>query len=336
MAQSLPAAEIYTAAGERARLQAGYRELADLSRTPSTSRGLANHGLKLLWLLASRGHPLLPSQQAVTDYLTFISLERRNVGAASNAWGAPLNLCRVSAWADGLYRAGAPLAPLPAMHRICRHTQKKSVGLTLAIVRAFPDCYAWARPSRAAAHQLELAFGCAIVIAYKILARYADLFQLRWGASHCHVDHDHVSFWLETRKTHQEGGGFLDVARPPGPRERGAYHAILEARAAAGGTGYVLPATDASGRVNHHTPMSYAAYVRILRHSLTQLGVDPAHAMTFAGQSPRAGGATEAARARVRPEGIALLAGVKDINSILTYNRADIGDRLEASRTLGL
>ena len=35
----------------------------------------------------------------------------------------------------------------------------------------------------------------------------------------------------------------------------------------------------------------------------------------------------ESTRARMRPENTALLAGVKDINWVLTYNRADIGDR---------
>ena len=82
--------------------------------------------------------------------------------------------------------------------------------------------------------------------------------------------------------------------------------------------------------------MSYGNYVRHLRHALVNLGMDQSVAQTFAGQSPRAGAGTEAARARVRPEMIAHAAGVKSIGWVLTYNRADIGDRLQASWSLGL
>ena len=100
------------------------------------------------------------------------------------------------------------MAPLTAMRCICRHTKKKPAGLTLARARAFLNYYAWTGPGRAAALQWELALGCAIVNAYKILERYAILCQLRWNPGYCHVDHGHVCFWLETHKTHQEGGSF--------------------------------------------------------------------------------------------------------------------------------
>ena len=40
--------------------------------------------------------------------------------------------------------------------------------------------------------------------------------------------------------------------------------------------------------------------------------------------------------AGARPEMIANAAGVKSIDWLLTYNRADIGDRLQASWALGL
>jgi len=77
-------------------------------------------------------------------------------------------------------------------------------------------------------------------------------------------------------------------------------------------------------------------YVRHLRHALTELGVDPAAVRTSTGQSPRARAATAAARAGARPEFIANAAGVRNTGRLLTYNRAAIGDRLQAPWALGL
>ena len=73
--------------------------------------------------------------------------------------------------------------------------------------------------------------------------------------------------------------------------------------------------------------MGYDKYGHHLRHALTELGVDPAIAHTFAGQSPRAGAATATAWAGARPEMISNAAGVTSIDWLPTYNRADIGDR---------
>ena len=103
-----------------------------------------------------------------------------------------------------------------------------------------------------------------------------------------------------------------------------------------GRSGFVLPHISARGVVDTTRPMSYDKYIRHLFHALTELGVDPAIARTFAGQSPRAGAATSAARAVARPEMSANAAGVKSIDWLLTYNRADIGDRLQVSWALGL
>ena len=82
--------------------------------------------------------------------------------------------------------------------------------------------------------------------------------------------------------------------------------------------------------------MGYHKHALHLRHALTELRVDPAIARIFAGRSPRAGAATTAERAGARPETIANAAGVITIDWLLTYNRADIGDRLQASLALGL
>ena len=68
-----------------------------------------------------------------------------------------------------------------------------------------------------------------------------------------------------------------------------------------GRTGFVLPRISPRGVVGTSLEMGYGKYVHHLRHALTELGVDPAIARTFAGQSPRAGAATTAAREGARP-----------------------------------
>ena len=82
--------------------------------------------------------------------------------------------------------------------------------------------------------------------------------------------------------------------------------------------------------------MGYDKYGHHLRHALTELGVDPTIESALTGQSPRAGAANLAARAGARPEMIANAAGVTSTDWLPTYNRADIGDRLQASWALGL
>ena len=145
-----------------------------------------------------------------------------------------------------------------------------------------------------------------------------------------------VRFLLESHKNEKYESCFLDVARPLDAAQRGAYHAIVVSRELFGRIGFVLPHIDSSGVVDTARPMSYGNYVRHLRHALVNLGMGQSVAQTFAGQSPRAGAGTEAARARVRPEMVVHAAGVKSTDWILTYNRADIGDRLQASWSLGL
>ena len=60
-----------------------------------------------------------------------------------------------------------------------------------------------------------------------------------------------------------------------------------------------------------------------------------ADAELFAGHSMRSGAATDTAD-ELPPHPISLAAGVKDINWILTYHRASIGDRRRVSWALGL
>ena len=125
------------------------------------------------------------------------------------------------------------------------------------------------------------------------------------------------------------------MARPLHEGQRGAYHAIAETRELFSRTGFVLPHINSNGIADTARPLSYDKYVRHLEHALVNPGMDQAVAQTYSGQSPRAGVATEAARARVRPEIYAHAAGIRSTNWIPTYNCAGIGDRLQTSWTLG-
>ena len=145
-----------------------------------------------------------------------------------------------------------------------------------------------------------------------------------------------VRFLLEPRKNEQYEPCYLDVARPLNPTRRGAFYAIAELRELCGCTGFVLPHISTRGVIDTSRPMGYDKYVRHLSHVLTELGVDPAAARTFAGKATQVGAATAAARAGASPEMISNAAGSKSIDWLLTYNRADIGDRLKASWAIRL
>mmetsp|Transcript_38419 Transcript_38419/g.85780 ORF Transcript_38419/g.85780 Transcript_38419/m.85780 type:complete len:132 (+) Transcript_38419:81-476(+) len=56
--------------------------------------------------------------------------------------------------------------------------------------------------------------GTGVVSAYKVLARYADLVQLRWDEDCCWVHSLFARFLLESRKNRQYESCYLDVARP--------------------------------------------------------------------------------------------------------------------------
>ena len=82
--------------------------------------------------------------------------------------------------------------------------------------------------------------------------------------------------------------------------------------------------------------MPYRPFVRHLRQVLICVGVPPAEALSFAGQSARAGAATCAGRAGLAPHDICRMAGVSTIGWHLGYMRPDAADRLKASRAVGL
>ena len=186
-------------------------------------------------------------------------------------------------------------------------------------------------PRRAAAG----AYGAAIVISFKVFARWDDAAQLRWDDYYFEVHELYVRFFLEHRKNAQAQGNFVDVARRQDPRERSAYSIICAARRILR-RGFVLPYIDARGRVDSSRCMPYRNHIRHLRSCLVYIGVPPGEAEKFAGQSARAGAATCAARAGVPPHEICRLAGVKSIGWHLGYMRPDFDDRMRASWAVGL
>ena len=85
--------------------------------------------------------------------------------------------------------------------------------------------YRFVRLGRPSNFQWELAIGTAVVVAFKVFARWNDAMQLRWDAGYCEISELYVRFFLEHRKNAQFNGNFVDVARP-GNGEYGAYHVI--------------------------------------------------------------------------------------------------------------
>jgi hypothetical protein len=185
-------------------------------------------------------------------------------------------------------------------------------------------------PSR----QWELALGVGIVVSYCVFARWDDARQLRWDDGYYEESDTYIRFYLEHRKNAQFAGNFVDIAcRDDG--ERSAFVVIREARSIFR-RGHVLPYISHSGLVDTTRHMGYRSYVQNLRQALAQVGVPAEEARGFAGQSARAGAATEALYAGVHPTELCRLAGVKSINWFLGYARPDQRDRLRASRAVGL
>ena len=110
---------------ERARLCAGYVNLANNSRAARTTQGLINPVLKQLWWYGSRGRWLPPTQDYDNDYPAFVALGRGKKGAVATARAGLLHLCRLNRWEDTPFRIGPPLVPLEAMRRRHRRVVKK-------------------------------------------------------------------------------------------------------------------------------------------------------------------------------------------------------------------
>ena len=102
-------------------------------------------------------------------------------------------------------------------------------------------------------------------------------------------------------------------------------------------TGHVLSHINrTTGEVNNAKSMSYNGYVLFLRSALVTVGVPAETANLFGGQSPRAGGASEAAASGLHHEDIQHLAGVTSSEWLTWYNRRLLDERLRESRALGL
>ena len=278
---------------------------------------------------------LPPSPFAFTDYLIFSASTNDTHGVVAAARQALLHLARVNGWPEEPYASGVSLIPLAAILRLTRHQVKKSAGLTLEMAHQILITYCWVRPEVSASGQWELAIGVAIVVAYKVLARWDDLSRLRWDEDYCEIHTLYVRFYLDKRKNAQAAGNFVEVARPRDPDLFGAYHVIRRAHSIFR-RGHVLPAISAGGRVDTSRYMGYEGYVRHLRACLQHGGMSREEAQKFAGQSARAGAATAAARAGVSPHEICRLAGVRSINWLLAYMRPDFDDRQRVSQDLGL
>jgi hypothetical protein len=247
---------------------------------------------------------------------------------------ALLHLCRVNAWDKAPFTSGISLIPGQALMRLNRHQTKKSEGLTLEMVTHIFHVYCFKRSSRPSHGQWELAIGVAIVVSFKVFARWDDARQLRWDVNYFEITDIYVRFYLEHRKNAQYNGNYVDIAIPAAG-ERGAYHVIRDAYHVFR-NGHVLPYIDSSGSVDTSRHMPYDTYVMHLRRALVHIGVPEEQSRRFAGQSARAGAATTAARAGMQPYELCRLAGVTSINWALAYMRPDFNDRMQASRAVGL
>ena len=310
-------------------------QLADNARATTTVRGLKNAGLKLLWFLATMDATLPPSQGHYADYLAYLATERGALGCITQASGAIRHLCRVNNWPVDPYITGIALLPSSAVARATRHQVKKVVALRLVYVRGIADMFCFARRGIPTAAQWEFAIGVGIVVSFCVFARWSDAAVLRWDEGFFEEDEQYVRFFLEHRKNAQFAGNFVDIARPADSHHRGAYHMVREAKALFR-RGHVLPHISASGVVDHSRYMPYASYVLHLRRALVRVGVPVEEALKFAGQSARAGAATEAVQAGLPPHTLCRMAGVSTISWCLGYVRPDQEDRLRESRKIGL
>ena len=102
--------------------------------------------------------------------------------------------------------------------------------------------------------QWELAIGTAIVISFKVFARWDDAANLRWDEEYCEVHVLYVRFFLDKRKNAQAAGNFVDIARPEDPNVRGAYHVAVLARSIFR-RGHVLPFISAAGSIDVRRPV---------------------------------------------------------------------------------
>ena len=257
--------------------------------------------------------------------------DRDNVGAPTTTKSCSMNDI------DGApYSTLRATAAIDAARREHKHVTKKSAGLTISMVAAINRRYSFERAGRALNEQWEFAVGTAISLAFKILLRYDDLARCLWDPDFCDIFYTHVRYYVEGRKNDAHGCAFLNVARPADDNPAGVYFLLVRAKRHFR-TGFVLPHIDRrTGVVDCTRPMCHGDFVAFLRSALTAIGMPVKEAALFAGQSARAGGATEAAAKGLHQEDIQHLAGVTSAEWLSWYNRRYLAERLRVSRALGL
>ena len=102
------------------------------------------------------------------------------------------------------------------------------------------------------------------------------------------------------------------------------------------GRGSIMAHIDASGRVDLDSPMEYDSYVLHLRHALVTVGVPGDEVQQFTAHSIRSGATIEVVHSGASPLLIRGIVGVKLIDLLVGYMRADLMDLLRASWSLGL
>ena len=220
------------------------------------------------------------------------------------------------------------------MRRRHAHAVDKAPGLPTAYVLAIMRAYGYFHEDLPLEQQWRLAVGASIAGGFKLMARYADL---------CHVVYDDAFFivhdlfiriYVSERKTHVYGGQWIDVARSP-DGSFCVYDVLLLGKRVFR-RGYIMPNIDERGCVNLDRPMGYDDYVRHLRHALVTVGVPEEDAQQFTAHSLRSGAATAAVHSGLDALSICTIAGVKSMDWLVGYMRADLSDRLRASWSLGL
>ena len=312
-------------------------ELSGESLRQGTLDNLRHPAYKALWWFAAMGRQMPPTAEDVAQYLAYLSDKVDSVGSVAGARGAIgfLATCNgARGWdRDGMLGGRAKL-PLEALRRRHAHAVDKAPGLPKAAVQAILVRFAFVRPDLTWEFQWRLAIGAAIGTAFKLMARYADMRFVMYDDGAFEVFATHIRVYVSERKTHVYGGQWIDIARPA-DGSWGVYDVLLLGKRVFGG-GHVLPHIDVDGRVHRDRPMEYDVFVAHLRQALVSTGLSEAEAFEYTAHSIRSGAATEAVHAGLPPLLICGVAGVKSIDWLVGYMRADLGDRLRASWSLGL
>jgi hypothetical protein len=321
---------------EEYELRCFHEGLLSSARAARTLRNYRLAALKLVWYAFTRRLVWPLTGDAFGLYLAKLYKERNNIGAPTTTKNAMSLLCSMNNVDPAPYNTLRATAAVEAARRDHKHVVKKSAGLTVGMVWRISRRYAFERPGRAPGAQLEFAFGTSVGVAFKILLRYDDLSRCRWDPDYCDVFYTHVRFYVEGRKNAAHGCAFLDIARPADDNPDGIYFGVARAKAYFQ-TGHVLPHIDhRTGTIDHTRAMSISIFVTFLRSALVNIGLTKEEAALFAGQSARAGGATEAAAKGLHQEDIQHLAGVTSAEWLSWYNRRYLAERLRVSRAIGL